>query len=88
MGIGHVGQAVAFIEPAPQIDRPASLAAKRHRERQSWVELILAGGAFHQSRGDYESLLGLSGFFFELLSEDLLSLVFSAGFLSFSAAFL
>ena len=46
--IGHRRQSIRLAEPAAQIDRPAALAAERHRRRCRRVELTIANRTTHE----------------------------------------
>lgn len=41
-------QRIALVKPTPQIDRPATLAAERHRLGLDWLKLALADGTLHK----------------------------------------
>jgi hypothetical protein len=46
--IRHNRQAVRFAKPAPQVDRPAALAAERQSGRRAFFKLTLTDGTAHR----------------------------------------
>lgn len=49
--IGHGGQAIAFAQPAAEVNRAAALAAKRPRGGRVAGEFTLTDGAAHADFG-------------------------------------